>query len=43
MTIRTNSIFDGETMKDEDGVVVGMRFIEEVLLGFERYLYVTCP
>ncbi|KAK4039787.1 hypothetical protein C8A01DRAFT_46812 [Parachaetomium inaequale] len=28
-----NTIFDGETMRDEDGVVVGVRFIEKVQLA----------
>jgi hypothetical protein len=28
-----NSTFNCETMRDEDGVVVGVRFIEKVLLA----------
>jgi hypothetical protein len=30
---KDNTIFDGETMRDEDGVVVGVRFIEKVQLA----------
>jgi hypothetical protein len=31
-----NSMFDGETTKDEDGTVVGFRFVEEILLALSE-------